>query len=77
MYVFIDWLVRNWDMLVEILMWTLTILMTFVLAAKVYKIIKLKFEAMDAVGLFFAALWILAILFFGFNHIREYLQSFL
>jgi len=77
MYVLINWLVENWDLLVEIFMWTLTLLMVFVLAAKIYKIIKFKFEAMDSVGLFFGTLWILVIIFFGFNHIREYLQSFL
>jgi hypothetical protein len=77
MYAFIEWLNRNWDIIIEIFMWGLTLLMAFVLAAKIYKIVKLKFEAVDAVGLFFGAAWILAIIFFGFDHIRTYLQSFL
>lgn len=77
MYVFIEWLNRNWDIIVEIFMWGLTLLMVFVLAAKIYKIVKFKFEAVDVVGLFFGAAWILAIIFFGFDHIRTYIQSFL
>lgn len=77
MYVFIEWLTRNWDMIVEIFMWGISILMVFVLVAKIYKIVKLQFEAADAAGLFFVALWILLIIIFGFDHIRVYLQSFL
>lgn len=77
MYVFIEWLNRNWDIIVEIFMWSTTLLMAFVLAAKIYKIIKLKFEAGDAAGLFFGAAWILVIIIFGFDHIRTFLQSFL
>lgn len=71
------WLVNSWDMIVEIFMWGMTLLMAFVLTAKVYKIIKLKFETVDSVGLFFGAAWILIIIFFGFDHVRTYLQSFI
>jgi hypothetical protein len=76
-YVFIEWLNENWDLIIDIFMWGMSLLMVFVLTAKIYKIIKLKFEAVDAVGLFFGAAWILAIIFFGFDHVRTYLQSFL
>jgi hypothetical protein len=58
-------------------MWGVSLLMVFILSAKIYKIVKFKFETVDAAGLFFGAAWILAIIFFGFDHIRTYLQSFL
>ena len=58
-------------------MWGLSLLMVFVLAAKIYKIVKLDFELRDLIGLVVAGLWILAIILFGFDHIRAYLQSFL
>lgn len=74
---FIVWLVENWDLIIEIFIWSVSLLMAFVLVTKVYKIVKFKFEAIDAIGLFLVALWVFAILFFGFNHIRVYLQSFL
>jgi hypothetical protein len=74
---FVVWLSANWDLLVEIFIWTLTILMVLVLAAKIYKIIKFRFEAMDTVGLFFGGLWIFAIIIFGFDHIRQFLQNLL
>ena len=74
---FIIWLTDNWDLIVELFMWSVSLLMVFILAAKIYKIIKFKFETADAAGLFFGAVWILLIIFFGFDHIREFLQSFL
>ena len=74
---FLEWLVINWDLIVDIFMWGLTALMGFILIAKVYKIVKFDFEAVDAASLIFVALWFSAIIFFGFNHIRLYLQSFL
>jgi len=74
---FIVWLVENWDLIVEVFIWGVSLVMLFVLIAKAYKIIKFKFEAFDVFGLFFGLLWIFAMLFYGFNHIAEYLQSFL
>jgi hypothetical protein len=71
----IVWLAENWDFIIVIFMWGVSMVMVFVLAAKIYKIVKLKFEAFDAVGLFFGVLWVLVILFFGFNHIIVYLQD--
>ncbi len=74
---FIVWLVENWDLIIEVFIWGVSLAMAFVLVAKVYKIIKMKFEAFDVFGLFFGLLWVFVILFFGVNHIREFLQSFL
>lgn len=74
---FTVWLAENWDFIIDIFIWGVSLVMAFVLVAKVYKIVKFKFEPFDVVGLFFGALWLIAILFFGFDHIRVYLQSFL
>jgi hypothetical protein len=74
---FVVWLMENWDLIVEIFMWGMSLLMVFVLVAKVYKIVKFEFETVDAVGLLFGAVWIFSIIFFGFNHIKIVLQSFL
>ena len=74
---FLQWLIRSWDTIITVFMWAMTALMGFVLIAKIYKIVKLDFESSDAVGLIFATLWILAILIFGFNHVTQYLKSFL
>ena len=72
---FLIWLVENWDIIITILMWGLTALTIYILAAKVYKIYKVNFEMNDSVGLILAAGWILFILLFGFNHVREMLQG--
>lgn len=74
---FIEWLTNNWDVIVVMFMWLMTLLMGFVLIARIYKIVKLEFEATDSVGLVFSSLWLLAVIFFGFNHMTQYLQSFL
>lgn len=74
---FTDWLIRNWDLIVEIFIWGMSLLMGFVLVAKIYKIVKFEFEARDAISIVIAGLWICAIIFIGFDHIRLYLQSFL
>ena len=71
------WLTTNWDAIVIIFMWVVTILMAFVIVAKVYEIIRKKFETFDAVELFIAGAWILFIIFFGFDHVRIYLQNLL
>jgi hypothetical protein len=77
MNTFLEWLVRNWDVMVDVFMWGVSVLMAFVLTAKVYKIVRLEFEIMDVASLIFAGLWFIAILIFGFDHIRIYLQGFL
>lgn len=74
---FIVWLVENWNIIVDIFMWGFSLLMAIILVAKIYKIVKFDFEMVDAVGLFFVTIWILAIIFIGFDHIRIYLQGFL
>ena len=74
---FLQWLIRNWDIIITVFMWSMTFLMGFIFIAKIYKIVKLDFEASDSVGLIFATLWLLAVVFFGFNHVTQYLQSFL
>ena len=74
---FIAWLIENWNLIVIIFMWGMSLLMVFVLAAKIYKIVKLDFELRDLIGLIVSGLWILAIIIFGFNHVTQYLQSFL
>jgi len=74
---FIAWLIENWNVIVIIFMWGLSLLMVFVLVAKIYKIVKLDFELRDLIGLIVSGLWLLAIIIFGFNHITQYLQSFL
>ena len=74
---FLQWLIRSWDTIIMVFMWAMTVLMGFVFIAKIYKIVKLEFESSDTVGLIFATLWLLAILIFGFNHVTQYLQSFL
>jgi len=74
---FLQWLIRNWDIIVTVFMWSMTLLMGFILVAKIYKIVKLEFEATDSVGLVFSGMWLLAVIFFGFNHVTQYLQSFL
>ena len=77
MNAFLEWLVRNWDVLIDVFMWGVSVIMAFVLTAKVYKIVRLEFEIMDVASLIFAGLWFVAILIFGFDHIRIYLQGFL
>jgi len=74
---FIAWLIESWNVIVIIFMWGLSLLMVFVLVAKVYKIVKLDFELRDLIGLIVSGLWLLAIIIFGFNHVTQYLQSFL
>lgn len=74
---FAGWLIQNWNMIIDVFMWALTILLAVVLAAKIYKIAKLEFEVMDLIGLIASGLWLMTILFFGFDHVRTYLQSFL
>jgi hypothetical protein len=74
---FYVWLSANWDAIVIIFMWVVTLLMGFVIVGKVYKIIRIKFETVDAVELFIAGAWIMLIIFFGFDHIRLYLQNLL
>jgi hypothetical protein len=74
---FTAWLTENWDLIVEIFMWAMSIFMIFILVVKIHKIIKFNFEALDVLSLFFGAAWILAIVIFGFDHIRQYFLSFL
>ena len=74
---FIAWLIGNWNLIVIIFMWGLSLLMIFVLVAKIYKIVKLDFELRDLIGLIVSGMWLLAIIIFGFNHVTQYLQSFL
>lgn len=74
---FVVWLAENWDLIINVFIWGVSLVMAFVLAAKIYKIVKFKFEAFDVAGLFFGAVWLIVIILFGFNNIREYLQSFL
>ena len=73
---FIVWLTEYWDLIVDVFMWSVSLLMVLILLAKVYKIIKFKFEPFDIVGLLFGTLWILLIIVFGFNHMGDYLKSF-
>jgi len=75
--VFYDWLVRNWNILIDVFVWGVSAIMAFVVAAKIYKIFKFEFELMDSAGLILGGLWFFAIIIFGFDHIRYYLQSFL
>jgi len=74
---FAGWLIQNWNMIINVFMWTLTLLLAVVLAAKAYKIIKLDFGVMDLIGLIVSGLWLMTIVFFGFDHVRTYFQSFL
>ena len=74
---FLTWLIENWNLIIEVFMWGLSLLLVFVLIAKIYKIMKLDFELRDLIGLILVGLWVTAIIVFGFDHIRLYLQSFL
>jgi hypothetical protein len=74
---FLVWLVENWNFIITILVWGLTALAVFILAAKVYKIYKVSFEMTDTISLIFGAGWLLFIGLLGFNHVIELLQGVL
>ncbi len=75
LHAFISWLIVHWDFIVLIFMWGASLLMVLVLTAKIYKIMKLDFEPRDLVGAIFSGLWLVTIVFFGFNHMTQYLQN--
>ena len=67
------WLVEHWGSIVEILIWGFSILMLLALFWTLYKMFTHQFRIMDTFGLAVSIVWILFVIFFGFDHIRAFL----
>jgi len=71
------WLIGNWNTIVDILIWILSILSVFFVASIIYKALKIQTTSRDYMGLIFALAWGFLIIYFGFDHVREALESLL
>jgi hypothetical protein len=71
------WLIEHWGSIVEIFLWGFSILMLFALVWTLYKMFTHRFAVLDAFGLCLSIVWLLLIIFFGFDHVRAFLLGIL
>jgi hypothetical protein len=68
---------RNWNLIVDVAMWSLSILLVVVLFAKIIKLLKMEFEFQDIFGFVFPILWLGLLLIIGPGEVSSYIKSLL
>ena len=77
MNAFMDALSRNWDLIVTIFMWAVSLLLGLVFVAKLFKALKMEFESTDILPLATSILWFAAILVIGPQDVNVFLKGIL
>ena len=77
MNAFVDALSRNWDLIVTVFMWAVSLLLGLVLVSKLFKALSMEFESTDVLPLALSALWFVGILIIGPHDVSTFLKSIL
>lgn len=68
---------RNWDLIVTVFMWAVSLLLGLVLVAKLFKALRMEFETTDVLPLAFSILWFAAIVIIGPRDVSLFLKGIL
>lgn len=77
MNAFMDALSRNWDLIITVSLWAVSLLLGVVLIAKVFKALQMEFEFEDFIPSVLAVLWFGILLVMGPGNVSAFLSGLL
>lgn len=77
MNAFMQALSGNWDLIVTVSMWAVSLLLGLVLVAKIFKALRMEFETTDLLPMAVSILWFAAILIIGPRDVAIFLKGIL